>query len=89
MDLEDRSYIETEKPVWKPDVQPVWGVERPGAVHLITAKGDEVIARNIPAKGFAVRHERATLAIQHTTYYSLGTRRTFHVTSETAVSLRN
>ena len=88
-DLVDRSYLAPERLVWKPDPSPVWGVERPGAVHLVTASGDEVIAKNIPANGFALRQEGATLAIQLTTYYSLGARRTFHVTSETAVSLRN
>jgi len=89
VDLDDRSYLADERLVWKPDAKPVWGVERPGAVYLETSGGDRIVARNVPANGFALRQEGATLAIELTTYYSLGERRTFHVTSETAVSLRN
>lgn len=89
VDLEDRSYLASERLEWRPISDTIWGVQQPGHIHLVTAGGTEVIARNVPAGGFVLRQEGATLAIQLTTFYTLGDRRTHQVTSETAVSLRN
>jgi hypothetical protein len=88
-DLTDRVYEASERIEWRPSGADVWGIKYPGHLFLRSSAGDQRIAKNVPAGGFRIRQEGKTLAIDLTTYYTVGAKRTVQVTSETAVSLRN
>ena len=89
VDLVERTLSNPERIEWRANPSPVDGVEKPGALWLVSDTGTRLIADRIPADSFEMRQEGGVIAIRLTTYYAVDAMRVTQVTSETAVTLRN
>ena len=85
----DLTYTGSETLRWVSSPVPVRGVERPGAIYLERGGQRFLVADRVPAGGFKVRQEGASLVVDLTTYWATNDGHTATTNSQMVVSIRN
>ena len=88
-DMSNRLYGPTEELRWIASTREADGVEHPGAVWLVSATGQRLMADRVPQGGFEVRLDGSTLVVTLTTYYTTRDQTTVLAEGNTAITLRN